>query len=66
MQEEAVLTGRLGLLAQGGEPAQDAGGRCTGRAPDSPTGRSAWGAVEVGVAVAEVGKLNRNTHFHPP
>ncbi|MNH39910.1 hypothetical protein D3C79_1011470 [compost metagenome] len=68
MQEQAGLARVRSLLAQGGEPGQDAGIAATLGAPFGlPCGEEAHGrAIEVGVAITEVGKLNRNTHLGPP
>ena len=68
MQEQAGLARRIGLSAQGVEPGQDAGVATTLGAPlGLACGGEAHGsAIEMGVAVTEVGKLNRNTHLGPP
>lgn len=63
MQQQAGLAGCLGLLAQGGEPGQDAAIAAALGAPFGLAigGEAHGGAIEMGVAVAEVGKLNRHT-----
>ena len=63
MQQQAGLAGCLGLLAQGGEPGQDAAIAAALGAPfrTHAIGGVARGRHRMGVAVAEVGKLNRHT-----
>ncbi|MNS39211.1 hypothetical protein D3C72_714840 [compost metagenome] len=63
VQQQAGLARGGGLLAQGGQPGQDAAVAATLGAPLGLTlrGEAHGGAIEMGVAVTEVGKLNRNT-----
>ena len=68
VKEQTGLARRPGLPAQGGEPAQDAPIAAALGTPlgFADGGEAHGGAIEMGVAIAEVGKLNRNTHFGPP
>ena len=68
VQKQKTLAGCCGLGTQLGQSGQDPGITAALGAPLTFTdrGEAHWRAIEVGVAITEMGKLNRNTHLGPP
>jgi len=68
VQKQKTLAGCCGFGTQLGQSGQDPGITAALGAPLTFTDRGeAHGrAIEVGVAITEMGKLNRNTHLGPP
>ncbi len=68
VQKQTGLARLVRLPAQGVEPGQDTGIAAALGAPLGLAcgGEAHGGAIEMGVAVTEMGKLNRNTHLGPP